>query len=188
MCKLSFIASGQPIVINDDIQCILTEVLPPPEQARHGTARSRLTTTSTRGGTAEINPAKEVRRIGTRTHTSCVGRTTKAKAPKESLRETNMLDQQTSMSATSMSQASANNLMSSTVSRGARVHARIAEHSDDSPNVLYLNLNVHVVELEAFQAERPDDRGFYIPLEGNNGGVSQEEKALPPSGLQNIIP
>jgi len=196
MCKLTFHASGQPIVINDDIQCVLTEVLPPPEQTRNGTARSRLTTGSTRGGTAEINPAKEVRKIGTRMHTSCVGRTTKAKAPKESLREGITHDQQTSLSSASTN----GHAMTTTGSRGVR--ARIAEDSDDSPNVLYLNLNVHVVELEAYQAERPDDSGFYIPQDptmvgaqtaGISSGIVASENAsqtfaLPPTDLEGIMP
>lgn len=189
ICKLTFHASGQPIVINDDIQCVLTEVLPPPEQTRHGTGRSRLTTGSTRGGTAEINPAKEVRRIGTRTHTSCVGRTTKAKAPKEALRESNKMDQQ----ATHSSIGASNHAMASTGGRGARAHARIAEDGDSSPNVLFLNVNVHVVELEAYQAERPDDRGFYIPQDptvvGTGGTSSAKEAAvLPPTELDGLVP
>jgi len=192
MCKLTFNASGQPIVINDDIQCVLTQVLPPPEQSRHGTARSRLTTGSTRGGTAEINPAKEVKKIGTRMHTSCVGRTTKAKAPKESLRESNTSDQQTAMPST-MSQTSANNSLTST-GRGGRTHARIAEDGEDSPNVLYLNLNVHVVELEAYQAECPTDSGFYIPQDAAAAQNDQfqatvaQEAALPPQELQGVVP
>merc|ERR1711865_746043 len=192
MCKLTFNASGQPIVINDDIQCVLTQVLPPPEQSRHGTARSRLTTGSTRGGTAEINPAKEVKKIGTRMHTSCVGRTTKAKAPKESLRESNTSDQQTAMPST-MSQTSANNSLTST-GRGGRTHARIAEEGEDSPNVLYLNLNVHVVELEAYQAECPTDSGFYIPQDAAAAQNDQfqatvaQEAALPPQELRGVVP
>jgi hypothetical protein len=188
ICNLTFHASGQPIVINDDIQCVLTEVLPPPEQIRHGTGRSRLTTGSTRGGTAEINPAKEVRKIGTRMHTSCVGRTTKAKAPKEALRESNKMDQQANQTS-----AGVTNHFTSTGGRGARAHARIVDDGDNSPNVLFLNVNVHVVELEAYQAERPDDRGFYIPQDAtvvSTAGVSgmKEPAVLPPAELDGLVP
>merc|ERR1719231_1126257 len=81
--------------------------------------------------------------------------------------------------------------MSTTGGRGTRGHARIAEDVDDSPNVLYLNLNVHVVELEAYQAEVPEDSGFYIPQDEEAAEQVPPETlaaALPPVSLEAVMP
>merc|ERR1711865_695123 len=58
----------------------------------------------------------------------------------------------------------------------------------------YLNLNVHVVELEAYQAECPTDSGFYIPQDAAAAQNDQfqatvaQEAALPPQELQGVVP
>ena len=97
--KVTFIAENKPVVLDDDIQCVLEEVIPPPPVPKAGSSRMNSRMASTRGTTpgtigslamtepTEINPVKEVRKIGTKPYVSVAQRTTKSKAPKETLKK-----------------------------------------------------------------------------------------------------
>jgi hypothetical protein len=190
--KVTFIAKGKPVVLDDDIQCVLEEIIPPPPMAKAGSTRgSRMGGLSTRGTTAgsmmgsmvsdraptEINPVKEVAKIGTRPYVSVAARTTKSKAPKERLKAA---DAREAARLRGSSAGSGGNEMggsragsaatiqgggSSRGMTGGMTAGNVAMVGASQPVVCYLHVTAEVVELEAYRTTHPGDHSFHIPLQ-----------------------